>query len=106
MKPGVPDATAQCLWPQSPHCLTELPRLWDVVMAIESLISPALPLLKGQCWPTGKGRSAGTAGPLQKPRERPFFYLGFWKNFATPSQGRTPGLVAGSGWAGNYRRPD
>lgn len=69
MRPGLPDATAHQnrLWPQSLYCLTDLPRLWDVVMAIGSLTSPALPLpqrasacLRGtaaQPGPRGRSRS-------------------------------------------------
>lgn len=85
---------------QSLDCLTELPRLWDVVVTIDSLISTALPPRHGPYLPSGEGRSAETAGPLQKARERPFLYLCFSRNFATSMESRTPASwleVAGRG---------
>lgn len=65
MKPGMPDATAHRPRPQSPGCSIALPRWWDVVVTKDSLISPALPPLKGHCLPSG-----GEGVALPRPRGR------------------------------------
>jgi hypothetical protein len=93
MKPGVPDATAHRPRPQSLDCLTALPRLWIVVVTIDSLYRRPC---RNACL-RGKAAQPGPRGRSRRPAIDRFSTC---RNFATSMESRTPASwleVAGRG---------